>query len=286
MEMRYSFQKKTDSLQAAHEKKALVAAAEISRQSTIKKSIALGSFLLFTSALVSFSFYKKRRDAKQKQQEAEFKTEVADTEMKALRAQMNPHFIFNSLNSISDYINKNDTSSADRYLGKFAKLMRMILENSEQKEVPLADDLKALELYMQLEALRLNNKFSYEIKVDASLDQAATLVPPLILQPFAENSIWHGIAKKEGPGRITIYIKREDDGMINCIIEDDGIGREQSAILKSAQGEKGNNSVAIKMTQARINIINKVKNSRAAVELFDLAQGLRVEVKLPLSTHF
>jgi LytS/YehU family sensor histidine kinase len=98
--------------------------------------------------LVSFIFYKRKRDAVSKQKEAELKSEISDTEMKALRAQMNPHFIFNSLNSIGDYIAKNNTKQADEYLAKFAKLMRLILENSEKKEVPVTDDLKALELYM------------------------------------------------------------------------------------------------------------------------------------------
>ena len=114
---------------------------------------------------------------------------------------MNPHFIFNSLNSVNDYIDKNDTGTASGYITKFAKLMRMILENSEQKEVTLEDDLKALELYMQLEALRLKNKFTYEIKVDENIDCENTLVPPLILQPFVENSIWHGIAKRTALGK-------------------------------------------------------------------------------------
>lgn len=286
MEMRYNFQKKEDSLQAEHYKKVLVAAAEIKRQGTIKKFLAWSSVLLFTAALTSFIFYKKRRDAKQKQQEAEFTTEVADTEMKALRAQMNPHFIFNSLNSISDYIAKNDTASADRYLSKFAKLMRMILENSEKKEVPLADDLKALELYMQLEALRMNNKFSYEIIVDDAVDKETTMIPPLILQPFVENSIWHGIAKKEGLGKILIHIKMEGDDMINCIVEDDGIGRQQSTLVKTTLPIQEKNSLGMKITQARIDILNKLKNTKAVVELSDLAQGLRVEVKLPLATNF
>ena len=220
------------------------------------------------------------------QQEAEFKTEVADTQMKALRAQMNPHFIFNSLNSISDYIAKNNVQEADKYLSKFAKLMRMILENSEQKEVLLTDDLKALELYMQLEALRMNNKFSYEIKVDEDINKENILVPPLILQPFVENSIWHGIAKKEGQGKILIHIKKEGADMINCIVEDDGIGRKQSANIKMAVPQQEKSSLGVKITQSRIDILNKIKNSKAAVELSDLAQGLRVEVKLPLATDF
>ena len=286
MEMRYLFEKKEDSVKTDSDQKIFMASSEIKRQRTIKRSIAWGSGILFAAALSSFIFYKKRRDAKQKQQEAEFKTEVADTEMKALRAQMNPHFIFNSLNAIGDYIAKNNVQEADRYLSKFAKLMRMILENSEQKEVLLTDDLKALELYMELEALRMNNKFSYQIKVDENINKENILVPPLILQPFVENSIWHGIAKKEGLGKILIHIKKEGADMINCIVEDDGIGRKQSANIKMAVPPQEKSSLGVKITQSRIDILNKVKNSKAAVELSDLAQGFRVEVKLPLATNF
>jgi len=285
-ELQYAVKKNEDSLSLIQEKKDLEVIAEINRQNTIKKAISWGAAIVLAAALVSFIFYKKRRDARQKQQEAEFKTEVADTEMKALRAQMNPHFIFNSLNSISDYIAKNDTAQADRYLTKFARLMRMILENSEQKEVPLSEDLKALELYMKLEALRMNHKFTYEITVADDIDAAITLVPPLILQPFVENSIWHGIAQKEGTGKITIHIKKENEHMINCIVEDDGIGRKQSAAVKINIPKTGKTSLGMKITQTRIDILNKIKNTKATVQLSDLAQGLRVEVKLPLVTSY
>lgn len=279
MEMRYQFEKKEDSLKAAHEKRELIARAEVNRQSTIKNIIGWGSLLLFTAAVGGFILYKKRQDAKQQQQEAEFKTEVINTEMKALRAQMNPHFIFNSLNSIGDYIIKNNVQEADRYLGKFAKLMRMILENSDQKNVSLAQDLKALELYIQLEKLRMSNKFEYEIQIDEAINADETMVPPLILQPFVENSIWHGIAAKEGAGKLKIQIQKLTNEMINCMVEDDGIGREQSALIKTSQES---NSLGMKITEARIGIINKTENTSASVTITDLQQGVRVEVKLPL----
>jgi LytS/YehU family sensor histidine kinase len=203
--------------------------------------------------------------------------------MKALRSQMNPHFIFNSLNSIGDYISKNNLVAADNYLTKFAKVMRMILENSEQKEVSLSDDLKGLELYMQLEAMRLNNKFTYEINVEKTIDQENTMVPPLILQPFVENSIWHGLARKKGAGKIVIDIKREAQ-MLNCVVEDNGLGRNQMG--DSSLANATHKSLGMKITKARIDIINKVKKSKAAVELSDLAEGMRVEVKLPFELSF
>jgi tetratricopeptide (TPR) repeat protein/two-component sensor histidine kinase len=285
-EKQYAVKKNEDSLLLVQQRKDIQVAVEINRQKSIQQSVIIGGSLLLLAGITSFIFYKKRRDAKQKQQEAEFNTEVSETEMKALRSQMNPHFIFNSLNSIGDYIAKNNVQEADRYLSKFAKLMRMILENSEQKDVSIADDLKALELYMQLEALRMNNKFTYEIKVDDAIDKEATLIPPLILQPFVENSIWHGIAQKEGNGKILIHIKKENEDMINCIVEDDGIGRKKSAAIKTITTKQEKTSLGMKITQSRIDILNKIKNTNAAVQVSDLAQGVRVEVKLPLAISY
>jgi tetratricopeptide (TPR) repeat protein len=273
---KFEFEKKEAVLTAENK-------AKIIQQKYILYTIGGGALVLGLGSILFFRQYKRKRNAQIKQAETEFISEISDTEMKALRAQMNPHFIFNSLNSIGDYIAKNNTKLADEYLAKFAKLMRLILENSEKKEVPLADDLKALELYMQLEALRMNQKFAYQIKVDTDIDMENTLVPPLLLQPFVENSIWHGISNKEGVGNILVHIKKEGE-MINCVVQDDGIGRklaaEKSIITESKK------SLGMKITKARIDILNKVKNATAAVQLFDLAQGTRVEVKLPLTLSF
>jgi tetratricopeptide (TPR) repeat protein len=284
-EMQFDFDKKEVLIKADHDKKEALAASEIKRQRTVKNSAMAGAAVLILAGLSSFIFYKRRRDAEEQKKESDFKAEVSETEMKALRSQMNPHFIFNSLNSIGDYISRNDTRAADNYLSKFAKVMRMILENSEQKEVSLEDDLKALELYMQLESLRMNHKFTYEIKVDDSIDKETTLIPPLILQPFVENSIWHGISKKQGAGKILIEIKKEGN-MINCVVEDNGIGRKKSEAEKEGITSKEKKSLGMKITKARIDIINKIKKSKAGVELSDLAEGMRVEVRLPLELAF
>jgi tetratricopeptide (TPR) repeat protein len=273
---KFEFEKKEAVLKAENKVK-------IKQQKYILYTIGGGALVLGLGSILFFRQYKRKRNAQIKQAEIEFKNEIIDTEMKALRAQMNPHFIFNSLNSIGDYIAKNNTKLADEYLAKFAKLMRLILENSEKKEVPLTDDLKALELYMQLEALRMNQKFTYQIKVDDEIDIENTLVPPLMLQPFVENSIWHGISNKEGIGNILVHIKKEGE-MINCVVEDDGIGRKQAA--EKSEITQSKKSLGMKITKARIDILNKVKNATAAVQLFDLAQGTRVEVKLPLALSF
>lgn len=270
--MQFEFDKREALLKAEHEKKEELAFEKLKQQRIQNNSVMGGVAIILIAGVTSFLLYRKRR-------EAEFRIKVTETEMKALRSQMNPHFIFNSLNSISDYISKHDITMADYYLTKFAKLMRLILEHSEKREVPLNDDLKALELYMQLEAMRLNNKFVYEVHVDDSIDRETTLVPPLLLQPFVENSIWHGLAPKEGNGKIDIRIERQN-GTIKCIVQDNGVGRKQNGSAP-ANEEKG--SLGIKITKARIDILNQIKQSNATVEFTDLPEGTRVEVKLPMT---
>ncbi len=279
LEMQYQFSKTQDSIKAINDKTQVLAKAEIQKQRIIKNSTMAGAGLLVLIGIGGFIFYKRNRDIRTQKNEAELKSQITDTEMKALRAQMNPHFIFNSLNSIADYIDKNQTQTASDFTAKFARLMRMVLENSEQKEIPLADDLKALELYMQLEQFRLKNKFDYEIKVDENIDKENTLVPPLILQPFVENSIWHGIAKKDGRGNITIYIKQQGE-MINCIVEDDGGG------LNAAFVNEEKRSLGTKITRERIDIINKLKKAGASMNISNREKGVRAEVRFPLELSF
>ncbi|MAB48639.1 MAG: hypothetical protein CMC05_08415 [Flavobacteriaceae bacterium] len=263
------------------QKQKTLADEEIKRQKLIKNGSILGGSLLVVSAIFGLIVYKRKRDAISKKQKAEFSAAVANTELKALRAQMNPHFIFNSLNSINDYISKNDANSASKYLTKFAKIMRQTLENSNQKEITLQDDLQLIELYMQIEAMRLDNKFSYSIEVDEAIDVENTLVPPLILQPFIENSIWHGISKKEDKGHIKIQIKKDKD-MIVCVVDDDGVG------LKENKGNSERISLGQSITKDRIDIINKIKKTKGTVVIKNKPEGkgVNVEVKLPLEIAF
>ena len=284
-QMQYEFDEKEILAKADNDKKQVLATAEINKQKIIRNaSIGIGTMLVLV-AIAGIILYKRRKDTIEKKKEAEFNTQVAYTELKALRAQMNPHFIYNSLNSINDYIDKNETQMATSYTTKFAKLMRMILENSEQKEVPLADDLKALELYMQLESLRMQHKFTYEIKVDENIDRENTLIPPLILQPFVENSIWHGISKKQGVGKILIHIHKEGN-MINCIVEDNGIGMQESAEAKTDKHLQPKKSFGMKITKSRIDIINQMKKSNAAITMSNLEPGTKIVIKLPEALAF
>ncbi len=283
--LQYEFDKKEAQTKSDNDKKQAVALAHMNQQKMVKNATMAGSALLIITGLISFIFYKKRRDAGIQKTEAEFYAQVADTEMKALRAQMNPHFIFNSLNSISDYMIRHDINSASHFLTKFAKLMRLILENSEQREVSLSEDLKALELYMQLENMRLSNGFSYEIKVEETIDQENTMIPPLILQPFVENSIWHGLNGKKSGGKISIRIQKHD-AMLHCTVEDNGVGMQKQQEEQQDQFIRQKKSAGMRITKARIDILNKLKNSNGFVELYNWDEGTRAKVILPLELSF
>ncbi|MEO8147547.1 MAG: tetratricopeptide repeat protein [Bacteroidia bacterium] len=282
--MQYEFDKKEAATKAETDKKSVLASAEIQRQKLIKNATLGGVGIVgIFSFLLVYSFNHRKKIT--------FEKQISVTEMKALRSQMNPHFIFNSLNSIHSFIQQNKGEQASEYLIKFSRLMRLILENSNFEEVPLQSDLEALGLYMELEAARMNNKFSFSIDVDENIDAENTLIPPLILQPFVENSIWHGMLHKESGGHITINISKNGE-MIKCLVEDNGIGREKATEMKSSLQKEKHKSLGMKITNERIDIINRVKKSKAFVALKDLYDeaklpiGTLVEVQLPLELGF
>jgi LytS/YehU family sensor histidine kinase len=159
--------------------------------------------------------------------EGELKNKIVTTEMQALRAQMSPHFIFNCLNSINRFIVKNESEAASGYLTKFSRLIRMVLNNSQKNIIPLSDELDCLELYIQMERLRLKNFFTYEVKYDDEIEIEEIMIPPLLLQPFVENAIWHGLMhKEEGGATLNIDIIQKN-GVLYFRITDNGIGREK-----------------------------------------------------------
>jgi len=212
---------------------------------------------------------------------------MTEVEMQALRAQMNPHFIFNCLNSINRYIVKSDQTTASLYLTKFAKLMRLILDNSNSKNVILTNELEALKLYIEMEALRFDKKFTYEIKVANNLGTDTVEVPPLIIQPYVENAIWHGLLHKENNGHLSIRVSMAGESMLQCIIEDNGIGREKAKELKSKTATS-RKSLGMQLTESRLGLLNKYAKLNASVEIIDLqnggneALGTKVILKIPV----
>jgi putative methionine-R-sulfoxide reductase with GAF domain/ligand-binding sensor domain-containing protein len=178
------------------------------------------------------------------------KTKLAETELAALRSQMNPHFIFNSLNSINSFIIDNDTLQASAYLTKFSRLIRLILDNSKNELISLRRELETLQLYLMMESVRFKNKFSWHININDEVDDEQITLPPTTLQPFVENAIWHGIMHLHTEGVLKIDIDYATDGRLLIAISDNGIGREKSALTKSKTNT--NKSYGIAITKERL----------------------------------
>jgi len=213
------------------------------------------------------------------------KEQITKVEAKALKLQMNPHFLFNSLNAIDNYILKNEKLIASDYLSKFSKLMRQILDYSEHNRITLTQELETLGLYIKMEQLRFLNKFNYEINIDNGVDTNAAMLPPLILQPFVENAIWHGLMHMEGDGMLNITICNINNG-IKCVIEDNGIGRESAKMIKTKSATKYK-SHGIRITKERLNLNNELNKIGANIYIEDKyddkgePQGTKVTIHLP-----
>jgi sensor histidine kinase YesM len=236
--------------------------------------------VLAVTALLLIRRKFRRTMATAEEQRTVLRKRLTDLETKVLRAQMNPHFIFNSLNSINRYIVKSEPETASAYLTKFGKLIRLILDNSNNRLISLEQELNALKLYIELEALRFNKKFSYTLHVSDDVNPSTFGLPPLIIQPFIENAIWHGLLHKETPGELTIAISRCAIG-IRCVVVDNGIGREKAAELKS-RSINTDKSYGLKITTERIKKINE--HSTVTVEdlhdAFGNAAGTRVTLEI------
>ncbi len=231
-------------------------------------------------------------EAERKEKEAEmFKLQASGLQLKALRAQMNPHFVFNALNSVQNFITSNDGRLAAKYLAQFAHLMRQSLEYSELENISLEREIEFLRDYLEInEKLRFENKLRYEITVDEEIEEDIYGVPTMIVQPYVENAIEHGIRMKNS-GLIKVEFSLKDENTILCVVEDDGIGREKARQLQEANPNyKNHRSLGTKITQDRLEILLKSKDrTEEAVKTFDLkdetsgmALGTRVEILIPI----
>lgn len=236
--------------------------------------------------LYLFYYYKTEQLKKEERLKSQFVQDLASLEMKALRAQMNPHFIFNSLNSIQKFILKNDTFAASQYLTKFSKLIRLILDHSNQNYIPLSSEIELLKLYTEIEALRFDNQFQYEFVIGNDLNTNASLIPSMIIQPYIENAIWHGLLHKETIGKLWVQIAKYGEDCIKVVVEDDGIGRRKAQESKSKQILK-KKSYGMDITHNRIDILNKMENKNTICSIIDLEDakknplGTRVELIIP-----
>lgn len=248
------------------------------------------TLLVFIFLLIVLAFYtiRVRSIRREAALTTAYNKHIANMELTSLRAQMNPHFLFNSLNSIRHQIISNKKIEADRYLLKFSRLVRLILNNSRQQIIPLKDELEALALYIELESSRFDHKFSHQLKIDESIDIDIDRlkIPPILIQPFVENAIWHGLMQKPEPGEVKIEALKTDTNLI-IKIQDNGIGRDKARELKSKTAEK-RQSMGMEITGNRLEIIEKIYNIKCRAEITDLKNpegnptGTLVILTLPL----
>ncbi|MFT3793110.1 sensor histidine kinase [Flavobacterium sp.] len=246
--------------------------------------------VLLISLLILYGIIRKITQ-KVKAREAE-KTRInkliADSQLTALQAQMNPHFIFNAINSIQNYILKKQETEAYTYLAKFSKLIRLVLHNSQQQMLPLHEELETIKLYIELEQLRFSDSFDFECVISDEVDEFETMVPAMIIQPYLENAIWHGLMNLDGQrrGKISLRFAKENE-LLRIEITDNGIGRQLSEQYRK---ENTHQPVAMKITEQRIMIVNQQYENQqinvAVTDLFDsqgLPSGTQVVLWLPLS---
>jgi two-component system LytT family sensor kinase len=230
-------------------------------------------------------------EAEKKKQETELlRLQATRLQLKALRAQMNPHFMYNALNAIQNYITSHEVNSASKYLAKFAQLMRQSLENSDLEIITLEKEIEFLEDYLYInEKLRFQNRLEYEILVDDEIEEDILGVPTMIVQPYVENAIEHGLRSKEN-GKISLQFRLLDEDTILCIVEDNGIGREKARQLRDSNPQYQNyRSRGTSITEKRLQILHNSKDHQAFVKTIDLidhgsgeALGTRVEIKIPI----
>ena len=233
--------------------------------------------------LVRFGVQQIRRE---EQLKLEFERRLSKVEMGALRSQMNPHFIFNCLNSIDYYILKAETEKASEYLNRFSRLIRLILQNSRKNQVNLKDELEALRLYIEMETLRFQGQFVYTIQIKNGLVPVDHEIPPMLLQPYVENAIWHGLLHSSGIGRLDIILALEGHTLL-CVIEDNGVGREYVQEM-NANSRLKTRSMGTKITEDRLELFSRLYHNEASVQIIDLkdkggaALGTRVELTIPV----
>lgn len=251
-----------------------------------KQSVQLYFLIAFILLVVIVTILLfNRYHLKQKHYRVKLEKKNLETEQRLLRSQMNPHFIFNSMNSIQSYISGNDNFTAMSYLSKFAKLIRGILENSRKAMIMLEEEINTLNLYIELERLRFKNKFDFKVEIDPVLFTETIYIPPMLIQPFIENAIKHGLRNMDGKGLLKIAFKKKNQ-LIECIIEDNGIGREQAKTMNEIRN-KDHQSLGMQVTRERIDAFKREKNANSNLIIIDMknkegkASGTQVNVLFP-----
>jgi len=244
---------------------------------------AVITFLLF---LILFTITLIGRIRKREKRKTQLNKQYANIELKALQAQLNPHFIFNCLNSIQHFIIANDEASASKYLTKFSVLMRMFLEHSKSNHVSLQQEIELLKLYVEIESLRFKNGFDFKLEIAEEVDAFNIQIPGMLFQPFVENAIKHGLLNLDRKGKLLISFYLRDSELV-CIIEDDGVGRVRAKELRSAL-QQNHTSRGMEIIEDRVSAINYIENTHITIEIIDKEKeganmtGTRILIKIPI----
>lgn len=243
-------------------------------------------FIAIIGGIIFIRFRRIRLNNRISREKLEMEKNIIELEQEAARLQMNPHFIFNSLNSIQGFIATNDAFQAKRYLAKFARLMRLILENAREEYIPVENEVEILENYLELEKLSTNNKFDFDIILDKSIQPDIIEIPPMLIQPFVENAIIHGIKKKDSKGHISIEFSSAK-GLVVCQVTDNGIGRQKATALNKQQTSK-HKSTGISVTRKRLEQFKIQGDEGAGVDIEDLkdSEGIALGTKVILSIPY
>jgi len=275
MEVKYDSEEKEQQLVLLEEKNQ-VQVLTMSRRNRVYVATLIGIGLLFIIGYILFRNHQLKT-----------KHRAVELEQKLMRSQMNPHFIFNSLIAIQSYIYKKDPVKAGDYLAKFADLIRITLDSTRAEFVTFEKELKMLNVYLELQNLRFENIFEYQIIEQIDLEHSTVKIPPMMAQPFIENSIEHGLRHKKGKGFVKISFSKTDH-KLTCVVEDDGIGRERS---QSMEKTKNHQSMATSITKERLEILSKKYKRKFTLEIVDLKDdagqplGTRVEFDIPLTIN-
>jgi LytS/YehU family sensor histidine kinase len=235
----------------------------------------------------------KRISAEEEKQQAkiellENKRRATESRLQSLRLQMNPHFLFNALNSVQQMILANEEMIATKYLSKFSKLLRSILIQSDKETITLKEEIEILNLYVELESIRFKGSFHYEIKCDEDIDAEEVKIPTLLVQPFVENAIWHGLMHKEGDRFLKISFEEQGD-FIRCIVDDNGVGRQKAAALKLNDGQRKNHtSRGIEVSKERLRTMKTKNGLEGDIKITDkingtgLPSGTSIQIDFPI----
>ena len=244
--------------------------------------------MILITALAIYMIIRQRtkiraQKMEQRRKISELEVQMVQLKQKTLQLQMNPHVIFNTLNSIQQYIINHDAYKAVAYLTSFSRLMRKILNNSNERYISLSDELEAVNLYLELESMRLGNRFNYEVIVDTELDINNIEIAPLIIQPFVENAIIHGLMPKKENCLLKIEVSKFAEEKLLCVVEDNGVGRQYSEKMKEKSGGT-HKSYGMSITRRRLEMLSKISNEDFSVEIIDLyndenqPEGTRVNI--------